>query len=280
MRARRFWAALGSVALVAGVAAPSSAAPSPSPLPVPTSMAALGDSITIAYDIKSLLRADPTYSWSTGTQSAVQSLYTRLEGRDSTPSLARVNHAVSGAKIGDLATQAGKVAGGTDLVTVLMGANDACTSTESGMTIRRGLQCPSRCGLGVLSSKRRRPDRGCLDPRHLQAVGGWFEVLIGTVRVGALQDLPVHAEEPHIVAPGRRRTAGHGSVLASSHSTPSSPRRCESKPRSRASSTTTPSTSTSFSLTDISKVDYFHPSVSGQAKLASVTYSAFGFPTG
>ena len=37
---------------------------------------------------------------------------------------------------------------------------------------------------------------------------------------------------------------------------------------------------TSFSLTDISKVDYFHPSVSGQAKLASVTYSAFGFPTG
>ena len=82
MRARRFWAALGSVALVAGVAAPSSAAPSPSPLPVPTSMAALGDSITIAYDIKSLLRADPTYSWSTGTQSAVQSLYTRLEGRD------------------------------------------------------------------------------------------------------------------------------------------------------------------------------------------------------
>jgi hypothetical protein len=37
---------------------------------------------------------------------------------------------------------------------------------------------------------------------------------------------------------------------------------------------------TSFALSDISKVDYFHPSVSGQAKLAAVTYTAFGFPAG
>ena len=37
---------------------------------------------------------------------------------------------------------------------------------------------------------------------------------------------------------------------------------------------------TTFTLTDISKVDYFHPSVAGQAKLAAVAYSAFGFPTG
>ncbi len=68
MHARRFWAAVGSLALVVGVAAPSTAVTSPTPLPVPTSMAALGDSITVAYDIKSLLAADPTYSWSTGTQ--------------------------------------------------------------------------------------------------------------------------------------------------------------------------------------------------------------------
>ena len=56
MLARRFWAALGSLALVVGVAAPSTAVTSPTPLPVPTSMAALGDSITIAYDIKSCSR--------------------------------------------------------------------------------------------------------------------------------------------------------------------------------------------------------------------------------
>ena len=37
---------------------------------------------------------------------------------------------------------------------------------------------------------------------------------------------------------------------------------------------------TTFTLTDISKVDYFHPSVAGQAKLAGVTYTAFGFPAG
>jgi hypothetical protein len=57
-----------------------------------------------------------------------------------------------------------------------------------------------------------------------------------------------------------------------------------------AITTTSPSTAckfdnyavynTSFSLTDISKVVYFHSSVTGQAKLAATTYSAFGFPSG
>ena len=37
-------------------------------------------------------------------------------------------------QIADLAGQAGKVTQGTDLVTILMGANDACTKTEAAMT--------------------------------------------------------------------------------------------------------------------------------------------------
>jgi hypothetical protein len=37
---------------------------------------------------------------------------------------------------------------------------------------------------------------------------------------------------------------------------------------------------TAFTLKDISTVDYFHPSVAGQAKLAATTYPAFGYPSG
>ena len=56
MRARRFWAVIGSMALVAGVAAPSDAIVSTTPLGTPTKMAALGDSITIAYDTDNAAR--------------------------------------------------------------------------------------------------------------------------------------------------------------------------------------------------------------------------------
>ena len=72
------------------------------------------------------------------------------------------------------------------------------------------------------------------------------------------------------------------------------PRRRRSTTRLRAACSTITTTSsttacrfddnavynTTFTLTDISKVDYFHPSVAGQAKLAAVTYTAFGFPAG
>jgi len=153
MRARRFWAVLGSLALVAGVAAPSSAVTATTPLPVPTSMAALGDSITIAYDIKSLLKADPTYSWSTGTQAAVTSVYARLEARDTTSSIKRDNYAVSGARIGDLASQGATVTQGTDLVTILMGANDACTKTEAEMTPVADFRTRADSALTVLAGK-------------------------------------------------------------------------------------------------------------------------------
>jgi lysophospholipase L1-like esterase len=241
-------------------------------------MAALGDSITIAYDIKSLLRADPTYSWSTGTQSAVQSLYTRLEGRDTTSSLARVNHAVSGAKIGDLATQAGKVAGGTDLVTVLMGANDACTSSESGMTSVADFSTRADTALAVLSS--RGVDQVVVasipDVYKLWEVGsksssarfvwGLYKICQSMLK-SPTSSLQADVERRDRV---RARVVAFNAELAEACSQATVPCKFDDNAVFK----------TSFALTDISKVDYFHPSVSGQAKLASVTYSAFGFPTG
>ena len=147
MRARRFWAALGSIALVAGVATPSSAVDT---LPVPSTMAALGDSITVAYDATKLLTAQPEYSWSTGTSTSVQSVYLRLKKKNR--KLVAANYAVSGARMSDLVGQAGKVPVGTakgkELVTILMGANDACTDTVDLMTDPEVFRALSDAALG------------------------------------------------------------------------------------------------------------------------------------
>ena len=276
MRARRFWAALGSVAMVLGLATPSQAADSPATLPVPKSMAALGDSITIAYDIKSLLRADPTYSWSTGTQTAVNSLYSRLEARDTASSITRANHAVSGAKIGDLATQVGKVAEGTDLVTVLMGANDACTSTESGMTAVVDFRGRADAALSVLAA--RGVDQVVVasipDVYKLWEVGsksssarfiwGLYKICQSmlknpTSKLSADVDRRARVQARVVDFNAQLATACQNATVL-----------CKFDGNMVYNTT--------FALTDISKVDYFHPSVSSQAKLADVTYRAFGFP--
>jgi len=105
---------------------------------VPDSMAAMGDSITRAYNADSSMFGDqPQNSWSTGTNSTVQSQYFRI--LQSNPAISGRNHnmAVSGAKMSDLngqATNVNAIPGGVDYMTILMGANDVCTPTEGEMT--------------------------------------------------------------------------------------------------------------------------------------------------
>ncbi len=259
---------------------------SPTPLTVPTSMAALGDSITIAYDVTKLLTAQPEYSWSTGTSTSVQSVYTRLKKRRTASWLAKANYAVSGAKMSDLAGQAAVPMGtvkGKELVTILMGANDACTNTDGG---HDGMSRPSGAGSRLrcraLLPQGSRPGGGRLDPRHLQAVGGRAGRSSSARFVWGLYGICQSMLKSPII-PRRTRTSPAADVRA---------RVVAFNQRAGASVLGVETAvghdacrfdgnavyDTTFALTDISKVDYFHPSVSGQATLAAVTYSAFGFP--
>ncbi|GAA2441519.1 SGNH/GDSL hydrolase family protein [Streptomyces macrosporus] len=120
---------------VPGASADARPSPSPSPTPEwdtdPDSLAALGDSITRAYDACSLLSDCPEASWATGTSPEVDSLAERL----GIPTSARWNLARSGALMADLPAQAGRAAAHRpDLVTVLIGANDACRPSVERMT--------------------------------------------------------------------------------------------------------------------------------------------------
>lgn len=101
----------------------------------PSSVAALGDSITRAYDACGLLADCPESSWATGTDPDVDSLALRLlRGRQAVTGHAW-NLAENGATVADLPGQAREaVAHEPELVTILVGANDACAADVSSMT--------------------------------------------------------------------------------------------------------------------------------------------------
>jgi lysophospholipase L1-like esterase len=112
--------------------------PSPRPTPAwdrsPGSIAAVGDSITRGFDACTVLSDCPQASWATGSDTVVDSLAVRLLG---VTGAARHswNYAVTGARMADLPGQiAQAVPRKPELVTVMVGANDACRSTVSAMT--------------------------------------------------------------------------------------------------------------------------------------------------
>ncbi|WP_093800996.1 SGNH/GDSL hydrolase family protein [Streptomyces sp. Wb2n-11] len=118
----------------------SSAGPRPAPRPTPVwdrspaSIAAVGDSITRGFDACAVLADCPEVSWATGTDATVRSVALRLLGTAGVA--ARTwNHAKSGARIAELPEQMTRaVADEPELVTVMVGANDACRDDVSHMT--------------------------------------------------------------------------------------------------------------------------------------------------
>ena len=113
-------AAGAGAASAAGVVAPPG---------LPDSMAAIGDSITQAVDVCCFYGNWPGHSWSTGyvPLDGIASHYERIRAQNPAIRGHRWNNAVSGAQMADAPDQARRtVDQGAQYVTVLMGANDLC----------------------------------------------------------------------------------------------------------------------------------------------------------
>ena len=107
---------------------PAAVAATPAP-PLPDSMAAIGDSITQAVDVCCFFGNWPGHSWSTGNVplDGIASHYERLRAQNPAIRGHRWNNAVSGAQMADAPGQARSTVGqGAEYVTILMGANDLC----------------------------------------------------------------------------------------------------------------------------------------------------------
>jgi lysophospholipase L1-like esterase len=120
---------LVGVVVLAATLGPSTGSSALEPPPLPSSIAAIGDSVTRAFDVCCFYGDWPRHSWSTGydADDGVASHYERIRARNPAIRGRRHNNAASGAKMDDAPGQARAAVGqGARYVTVLMGANDLC----------------------------------------------------------------------------------------------------------------------------------------------------------
>jgi lysophospholipase L1-like esterase len=133
----RAWLAVTTgAALAATLLVPASAASAAS-VPLPDSMAAVGDSITQAFDVdpEGLFQENPAYSWSTGTSTSVDSEYERILSANPAIQGHAYNDAVPGSMMSALDGQVKTAAAqGVQYLTVEIGADDLCVDSVADMT--------------------------------------------------------------------------------------------------------------------------------------------------
>ena len=258
-----------SLTLLLGVLPVAAAGPT---LPLPDSIAAVGDSITQAASSAGSLGTDaPQNSWATGTSTSVNSHASRLVAAGAT-TLTRHNLSVSGAKMVDLPGQILNAAAvQPDYLTVLIGGNDVCTSSESSMTDPAVFEADFSRALTNLRAGS--PDTRIYVVSIPRVMGLWelfrnnfwarFIWSVGNVCQSLLAN-PTSTNQADVDRRARvdARNRAFNEILA---------RVCAATTNCHHDGGA--AFATSFATSDVSG-DYFHPSVAGQAKLASVSWSA------
>jgi lysophospholipase L1-like esterase len=259
--------ALLLLVLVSALLAPSaSAAP-----PLPTSMAAIGDSITRATDVCCWYGDHPAQSWSTGggALDGIRSHYERIRAVQPAISGRNYNDARAGAKMRDAPGQAQVAVGqGARYVTILMGANDVCTRSISTMTPVADFRAQFAATMNVLAAG--------LPPGSLVFVSSIPNVyqLWALLRndpaaqlVWAVAGICQSMLSPANTEQDRQRVLSHeqafNQVLAEV---------CGKYAMCRFDGGAV--FGYAFTAGQVSRLDYFHPSISGQAALASITWSS------
>jgi lysophospholipase L1-like esterase len=254
-----------AVVLAGLVAQPAWAAP-----PLPSSMAAIGDSITRAYDVCCAYGDHPGQSWSTGSTSydGIASHYERIRQLNSAITGRGYNDAVTGAKMSAAPGQATQAVGqGARYVTILLGANDLCTSSPSTMTSTTTFRAYFSQAMATLLAPGQ--DRyvfvssipniyqlwqvlhGNSLARTVWAAANICQSMLGATRTEAQRQQVVDRER------------AFNQILAEV---------CASYSRCRWDNKAV--YNYQFSASQVSSLDFFHPSLSGQAALARVTWGA------
>lgn len=247
----------------------------------PDSIGAAGDSITRAFDSASQYGQygeNLQYSWSTGIDAGIQSHYTRLLTLHPAIQDHTFNEAVTGAKVkasakNPLIDQIGNlVFDKPAYVTVLIGANDACSATVDAMTDLATFQADLETSLHQLFVGL--PDSRVLVTSIPDAYQLWTLFNASTsaqtawTNFGVCQSLLANptSTDPADVA---RRQQVRDQIIAFNGILKQT---CERSLHCRYDDDAV--FNMQFATGDVSHADYFHPSIAGQAKLAQVTFNA------
>jgi hypothetical protein len=269
-RGIRFLILPAAVLLLSLVASPVAAA---TPPPLPASMAALGDSITRAYDVCCSYSDHPGQSWSTGYAwyDGINSHYERI--KRAKPAIAGhgFNDAVTGAKMVAAPGQAAKAASqGASYVTILLGANDLCTSSPLTMTSPDSFRADFASAMATLAAE---PSRHIF-VSSIPNIHQLWE-LLHTNSVARTVWASAHICQSML---GATRTATDRQQVVDREQLFN---RILAETCGRYANCLWDGGATynyQFSVGQVSPLDFFHPSLSGQAALARVTWAHSWWP--
>jgi lysophospholipase L1-like esterase len=271
VRPGRLALTLGGATLTALLTATPAAAAAGLP---PGSMASMGDSISRGFNACGFYVDCPARSFSTGDDSGVNSQYLRIRGKNSAMNGHNSNDAKSGARAADMPGQADKaVSQHVQYVTMLIGANDACTSSEATMTATSSF-------------------RGSIDAALGKLKAGLPAAKVLVISIPDLKRLWAAGKD----SASARNTWGLFGICKSMLANPTSTAAADEARRDRvrqrvidfnaqlaqACAAYGPNCAFDgnvvfnypFALSQVSPWDYFHPNPSGQAVLAQVSYQA------
>ena len=246
----------------------------PAKVGYPNSIASTGDSITRAFNDGLIPFTDaPQYSWSTGDKNAVNSHYSRILAANALISGQTFNDAITGEKMSGLNGEvANAISQNAEYVTILMGANDACTSTPGTMTPVATYRSEFETAMHTLTT-------GLPDSRiFVSSLPNIFN-LWATLRNNSQADQTwtlFHICQSMLAQPtstSRKDMLRRAYVLKRVYDYNTQLAQvCAEYIHCRFDNNAV--FKTTFTATDINTRDYFHPSVAGQALLASTTYAA------
>ena len=271
---RRLGAVIAALAvtLLGTLVAPGVAHAQADPGPPPNSIASMGDSITRAFNACGWFIECTSRSYSTGSNSSVDSHYLRIQRVNPNITGNTLNAARSGARINELPGQAATVVNfGAEYVTILVGANDACASSEASMTSVEDFRADPDEALAIL--KNGLPNARIMivsipNIKQLWQIGhtNWLARTfwsLGNICQSMLAN-PTSTSPEDMARRDRvlQRVVDYNTQLAEA---------CAAYgPNCRFDNNAV--FNYSFSLNQVSGWDYFHPSTEGQALLARLTY--------
>ncbi|MBM7438778.1 SGNH/GDSL hydrolase family protein [Streptomyces sp. HB132] len=248
-----------------------SASPAPTPAwdASPASVAAVGDSITRGFDACSVLADCPEVSWATGTDDGVRSLAVRLLGASKAASHSW-NHAVSGARMAQLPEQMALAAKEEpELVTVMIGANDACRDSVRLMTPEADFRASFEASMRQLRATAPKAQvyvSSVPDLKRLWSTGRENPLGKQIWKLGICRSMLGDADDMGPAAVSRRnavqkRVVAYNEVLRDV---------CARDERCRYDGGAV--FEYRFTGEQLSEWDWFHPGRNGQARLAEIAY--------
>ena len=238
----------------------------------PNSIASTGDSITRAFNDCWFPYVDcPAASWSTGTSS--NSHYRHIQAANPAVTGRSYNQAETGADMADLYGQVQGVIGRrAEYVTILMGANDVCESSEAGMTDVGVFRAQFADALASLTASLPSSRVFVSSIPDIYQLFSLYRYDLGANSVWAIAGIcQSMLAYPFSNLPGdvarrarvRQRNIDYNTQLAQV---------CAMYTQCRFDGNAV--FNTAFVRSDVTTRDYFHPSVAGQTKLAAITWGA------